>query len=141
MYSPVWVRENRGNPDGEPGLPYQDPKGFNKWLAETIGTPAEILSTPAKTIGRPVEITGTHLETVVTHSQTPDVIIFGLTVDCCVFCTAQELAFRGYNVKILDEGTDTRSGSVDERKHILTSPPLKYWASSISWQDFQKIWD
>ena len=113
MFSPIWVRENRGNPDGKPGLPYQDPEGFNSWLASTIGTPQE----------------------------SPKIILFGLTIDCCVFCVAQELAFRGYEVKILTEGTDTRSGSRDEKNHILNNPPLKYWASSISWEDFQKFWD
>src|SRR3989338_1980320 len=32
MNSSIWVRENIGNPDKEPGLPYQDTKAFGEWL-------------------------------------------------------------------------------------------------------------
>jgi nicotinamidase-related amidase len=33
-----------------------------------------------------------------------------ISVDWCVFCTAQELCWRGYKVRILAEGRDTVGG-------------------------------
>lgn len=109
MNSPIWARENIGNPNGAPGLPYQDPAAFTKWLNSTIGKPEEI----------------------------DGVILIGLTVDCCVFCTAQELKFRGYNVKILQEGVDVYSGNQEETKMILTNYPLLNWAKVISWNELK----
>ncbi len=103
LNSPSWTRDNAGIPGSEPGPPRPDPDGFTKWLEKGVGRPGE-----------------------------KDIVLFGLTLDCCVFCTAQDLAFRGYNVNILEEGTDTRSGDQAEKEHLLTNPPLIYWASSIS---------
>lgn len=64
-----------------------------------------------------------------------EVIIFGLTLDCCVLCTAQELAFRGYKVMLLKEATDTYSGSEQEKKYLFSNPPVLNWASVISWEE------
>ena len=63
------------------------------------------------------------------------IVLFGLTVDCCVLCTAQELNFRGYNVYILEEATDTYSGSLEEKEIVLNNPPLTNWAEKISWEE------
>lgn len=64
-----------------------------------------------------------------------EVILFGLTVDCCILCLAQELSFRGYKTKVLEEATDTYSGSRDEKKIILTKPPLTNWATVLNWTE------
>jgi hypothetical protein len=40
--SPVWVRQNGGRPDREPGLPFPDHRGFSQWLAETVGLPTDV---------------------------------------------------------------------------------------------------
>ena len=109
MNSPIWTRKNIGNLNKTPGLPYQDAKAFTKWLNHTIGKPEEV--------GK--------------------VILIGLTVDCCVFCTAQELTFRGYYVYILKEGVDTYWGSGKEQ--ILANYPLRNWAEPISWEELKKI--
>ena len=103
LNSPSWTRDNAGDPDSDPGPPRPDPEGFSKWLEKGVGRPGE-----------------------------NDIVLFGLTLDCCVFCTAQELAFRGYRVCILSEGTDTRSGDQNEKKYLLNNPPLIYWASPIN---------
>lgn len=111
MNSPIWTRDNIGKADKEPGLPYQNPEEFTKWLNSTIGEPKDI----------------------------DEVILIGLTLDCCVFCTAQELCFRAYNVKILDEGVDVYSGKKEDKEKILNNYPLVNWAESISWQELQKM--
>jgi nicotinamidase-related amidase len=105
MNSPIWTRKNIGNPYKKPGLPYQDPKSFGNWLHKVIGMP-KILD---------------------------KIVLVGLTLDCCVLCTAQELNFRGYAVNILAEGVDVYSGNAKEKKMILNSHPLLYWAKPISW--------
>lgn len=63
-----------------------------------------------------------------------EVVLFGLTIDCCVFCTAQELSWRGYKVLILEEAVDSYSGNQQEKKQIIYNPPLTNWAKAISWK-------
>ena len=110
MNSPIWTRENIGDPNKKPGLPYQDPEAFTKWLNSTIGKPEEV----------------------------DEVVLVGLTIDCCVFCTAQELKWSGYNVKILQEAVDVYSGNPQETKMILSNPPLLNWAKVISWDKLKE---
>lgn len=110
MNSPIWTRKNIGNSNKKPGLPYQDPEAFTKWLNSTIGRAEKM----------------------------DEVILIGLTIDCCVFCTAQELKWRGYNVKILQEAVDVYSGKPQETKIILNNPPLLNWAKVISWSKLKK---
>lgn len=107
MNSPIWVRENIGMADKNPGLLYQDPEKFTKWLESQVGAP----NSPER------------------------IILFGLTLDCCVLCTAQELKYRGYRVNILEEGTDTYSGKLDEKLYLLNNPPLTNWIKSIKWNE------
>jgi len=109
MNSPAWTRENAGNGKKKAGALYADPLGFTRWL--NVGP---------------------------SHPDSTKIILFGLTLDCCVLCTAQELMFRGYEVYILDEGTDTRSGSQDEKKYLLENPPIIYWAKRVAWDTLQK---
>jgi len=113
MNSPIWTRENIGDANGKPGLPFQDPKAFTKWLNSTVGTPEEVDS----------------------------IVLIGLTIDCCVFCTAQELTWRGYTVKILKEAVDAYSGKQEETNMILTNPPLLNWAKVISWEELKLVLD
>ncbi|MFA6503229.1 MAG: hypothetical protein WCT45_03185, partial [Candidatus Paceibacterota bacterium] len=87
--SPLWTRENIGDKDKIPGLPYEDPRGLGEWLANNIGNPDEV---------------------------TP--IVFGLTVDCCVLSTLQELKWRGYHPKVLVEGVDHYSG-IEQDKNVV----------------------
>ena len=108
--SPVWIRKNIGVANKKPGPAYSDPKKFKKWVGKVIGSP--------KSVG--------------------EIILIGLTADCCVFCTAQELCFMDYKVKILKEGTDAYSGSQKEKDMILKNFPLKNWASPITWKELKK---
>jgi len=110
MNSPIWTRRNIGNPHKKPGLPYQDTKAFGDWLNRTIGKP----------------------------DKSGMVVLIGLTLDCCVFCTAQELTFRGYNVRILAEGVDVYSGKSKEKAMILNGYPLHNWAEGITWAELKK---
>jgi len=109
MNSPIWVRENIGQAGALPGLPYQAPDLFTEWLGKTIGPPQE--------------------EEFIT--------LVGLTVDWCVFCTAQELSWRGYAVKILEEATDAVGGDLAYKNQLLTKSPLLNWAGVIRWQELQ----
>lgn len=92
MNSPIWIRDNIGNPNKKPGLPYQDAKKFDKWV---------------KNIGKPGETT---------------IVLIGLTLDCCVLCAAQEFNFRGFDVKILKEAVDVYSGNIKDKGKLLISP-------------------
>ncbi|MBU1082984.1 hypothetical protein KKE14_00900 [Patescibacteria group bacterium] len=105
MNSPVWVRENIGNPDKQPGLPYPDSEAFHKWLRENIGEPGEVVP-----------------------------VVFGLTIDCCVLSTLQELSWRGYYPLVLREGVDHYEGGMENRDKILNSPVLN-WAEAIKWSE------
>lgn len=111
MNSPIWTRKHIGDATKKPGLPYQDPKAFTQWLNSTIGKPQVI----------------------------EKIILIGLTIDCCIFCTAQELKFRGYPVHILREAVDTYSGNPQEKNMILSNPPLLNWAKVISWDALKKV--
>ena len=105
MNSPIWTRKNIGDPDKRPGIPYQDPKSFIRWLYQVVGKP----------------------------KQVDTVVLIGLTLDCCVLSAAQELNWQAYAVKVLVEGTDTYSGSQKEKGIILNNPPLSNWAGTIPW--------
>lgn len=106
MNSPIWVRENIGQGQLPPGLPYQDPQGFTCWLDGNVGPPQSI----------------------------DFVVLIGLTIDWCVFCAAQELRWRGYEVRILTEGTDAVGGDEAYKHQILTRSPLLNWAGVIAWE-------
>jgi len=110
MNSPIWIRKNIGNPKNKPGLPYQDTKKFTRWLNTTIGKPTDV----------------------------DEVILIGLTIDCCVFCTAQELKW-GYKVRILKEAVYAYSGNQKEKIQILNNKPLRNWAKHIMWNEFKKL--
>jgi|TARA_B100001079_G_scaffold150757_1_gene129300 nicotinamidase-related amidase len=107
MNSPVWIRDNIGNPDKEPGLPYSDPDKFGKWLKENIGNPESVVP-----------------------------VVFGLTIDCCVLSTLQELSWRGYYPLVLKEGVAHSSGEKEDTENILESP-IPNWAEVISWEDLK----
>ena len=108
MNSPAWVRENGGAPEKAPGLPYPDPAGLSAWLQATVGGPEEA----------------------------GEVVLIGLTLDCCVLCTAQELAFRGYAVRFLAEGVDSYNGTAAEKEALL-KVPLTNWGLPISWEELR----
>jgi nicotinamidase-related amidase len=109
MNSPIWVRDNIGDSNKEPGLPYQDPKKFSEWIEREIGKPDDT-----------------------------EILLIGLTFDCCVLCTAQEFNFRGYKVKILKEAVDAYSGTSDE-KEALCKTPVENWADVITWEEAQRL--
>jgi nicotinamidase-related amidase len=108
MNSPIWVRENIGNPDKVAGLPFQDPKAFGEWLEKNIGDKEEV---------------------------TP--ILFGLTLDCCVLSTLQELNWRGYYPKVLYEATDHYMATEEAKNKVIESA-VTNWADVIYWDQLKK---
>ncbi|HEY4523518.1 MAG TPA: hypothetical protein VJK04_01440, partial [Candidatus Paceibacterota bacterium] len=88
-------------------LPYQDTKAFGKWLDKNIGKPAEV---------------------------TP--VLFGLTLDCCVLSTLQELNWRGYYPLVLAEGVDHYRGTREDKKNILKSA-VTNWAKVVYWDNLK----
>lgn len=110
MNSPIWVRDGIGVKNAIPGFPYQNPKFFDNWLSEVVGS----------------------------SQESRDVVLFGLTLDCCVLSCAQELDFRGYNVMILSEATDVYSGDASAKKYLLANVPLRNWAKPISFKELIK---
>ena len=111
MNSPVWTRENIGEADGEPGPPYPDPERLTAWLRTALGEPGDVLP-----------------------------VVFGLTVDCCVLCVAQELSWRGYETLVLREGVDCPSGKPDDRDTVLATT-VQNWAGTIVWQQLMTLLD
>ncbi len=107
MNSPVWIRENIGRADTEPGLPYPDFDNFGKWLQKNIGKPEEV---------------------------TP--VVFGFTIDCCVLSVLQELSWRGYYPLVLKDGVDHASGKIEDRNKVLETP-IPNWAKVVNWKDFK----
>lgn len=108
MNSPIWTRENAGNPNKAPGLPYQAPKEFGEWLSENIGERGKVQP-----------------------------IVFGLTIDCCVLSTLQELSWRGYYPMVLDEGVDHYSGKSEDKKMALNTV-VSNWAKIVNWEKLKK---
>ena len=107
MNSPIWVRDGIGDANEKPGLPYQDTESFGSWLKENIGEPDSVIP-----------------------------VLFGLTIDCCVLSTAQELAWRGYSPLVLKEGIAHSSGKVEDRDKILETP-LPNWAKVVTWEELK----
>ena len=67
-----------------------------------------------------------------------EIILIGLTLDCCVLCTSQELSFRGYKVRFLVEAVDTYSGSLKEKQAMLETPHAN-WGQPISWNELRDM--
>ncbi len=107
MNSPIWTRENIGDPAKNPGLPYQDPRAFGEWLEKNVGKPEE--AKPA---------------------------LFGLTIDCCVLSALQELSWRGYYPMVLKEGVDHYDGKIENRDTVLNIVASN-WAEVIAWDDLK----
>lgn len=105
MNSPIWIRENIGNPDKVAGLPYQDTEKFGKWLEENIGKSDEV---------------------------TP--VLFGLTIDCCVLSTLQELNWRGYYPLVIKEAVDHYLAT-EEAKEAVLKTPIPNWADVVTWEE------
>lgn len=105
MNSPIWVRENIGNPNKVAGLPYQDTKAFGEWLDKNVGGPDEVIP-----------------------------VLFGLTIDCCVLSTLQELNWRGYYPQVIREGVDHYLAT-EEAKEAVLKTPIPNWAEVVSWED------
>lgn len=107
MNSPIWIRDNIGNQDAKPGLPYPDSVAFGRWVEKNIGKPEEV---------------------------TP--VIFGLTIDCCVLSTIQEFRWRGYAPMVIREAVDHESGKAEDRDIVLEKTAIRWWAKVMSWKDF-----
>lgn len=116
MNSPDWVRENGGS-SLETAEPYHDLDAFKHWLYETIGKP------------------NSHLQ----------VVVLGLTLDCCVLCTLQQLYFLGYQALFLWEGVDVYDPSAIKKfikpeinyKEALLATTHGMFAKSIRWADLK----
>lgn len=63
-------------------------------------------------------------------------MLLGLTIDCCVLSTAQELSWRGYYAFVLYEGVDHASGRTEDKDQIFESP-LSNWANKINWDELK----
>ncbi len=100
MNSPFFTRHGIGDKKVEPGLPLADTEDLYHWLRICAGPPGE-----------------------------KKIILFGLTLDCCVLSTAQAIRWGGYEVRILMPATDT-TDAIQGDKEIVMSTVLKNWAHS-----------
>lgn len=108
LSSPAWTREHAGRADKEPGLPYTDPQGLSRWLERTVGLP----------------------------SADSEIVLIGLTIDCCVLSALEELRYRGYQPSVLYEGVDTYSGDAGE-KEFLMKKVVPYWGRAVGWDEIK----
>ncbi len=108
MNSPIWIRDNIGESNEKPGLPYSDSDKFGDWLLENVGNRKEV---------------------------TP--IVFGLTIDCCVLSTLQELSWRGYYPLVVKEAVDHKTGNIKDRDELLKLT-IPNWADIIEWKELVK---
>ncbi len=109
MNSPIWIRENIGIKDKEPGVPYPDSNAFEKWIKQNVGQPDEV---------RPV--------------------LFGLTIDCCVLSAIQEFRWRGYRPIVIREAVDHASGKEEDKSIVLEKTAISWWAEIVNWDEFTK---
>lgn len=106
MNSPLWIREYIGKADKVAGLPYQDTKAFGLWLEQNIGDPKDTVP-----------------------------VLMGLTIDCCVLSSLQELSWRGYSPTVIREAVDHATGEIVDRDKVLETP-VSNWADVLNWNDF-----
>lgn len=111
LSSPGWIREHGGDPHKEPGPPYPAPGIFSQWLTDTVGLPAE----------------------------DSEVILIGLTIDCCVLSVLEELRYRGYRASVLNEGVDTYSGDPEEKEFLLKRV-VPYWGQAVDWEQLKSAY-
>ena len=109
MNSPVWTRDFAGAPSQAPGLPRPDPQGFAAWLAETLGPP----------------------------QSAGEIVLIGLTLDCCVLATALALTHRAYDVYYLVEAVDAYSGDPEEKRFLLASAAGN-WGTPLGFADLSR---
>lgn len=109
MNNPTWVRRDEPNGRAILSSPECKPSAFTKWVHSQFGPPS------------------------------PDsaVIVFGLTLDCCVLCTVQELYYRGYRVMVLEDGVDSYNSA--ENKTYLLNTVISNWAGIITWDQFLEL--
>jgi len=108
MHSPVWIRKKAEYKKGKPGMPAQNPQKFTEWLLKTAGGPDSVIP-----------------------------VVIGLTIDCCVLSTVQELSWRGYNPVVLKEGVDADTGKTADRDRVL-GLVIKNWAKVMSWGELKQ---
>ncbi len=109
MNSPIWIRENIGDKDKVPGVPYPDSGAFTKWLDENVGSREETIP-----------------------------VLLGLTIDCCVLSAAQEFRWRGYKPIVIKEAVDHSTGKEEDKEAVLEKTAMVWWAKSMNWEEFKK---
>jgi hypothetical protein len=111
----VWTRLNAGmeEMDTSPFEPHPDVIGFERWAHRVLGKPGE-----------------------------NTIVLIGYTLECCVLATAMWLSHMGYVVRILEEGVDTNSGTLESKAAIFQYVLGENgWAEPISWEELQPILD
>lgn len=107
MHNPTWVRKNGGMIEANPGLPFPNPDLFTKWLQNNIGFPSPNL----------------------------EVVIFGETLDVCIYSLSQELYFRGYKVSVIFEATDPMNERLDYKETLAFYSGLTLYSSIINFEE------
>lgn len=111
MHNPLWIRKNIGKANRKQGKPYQDSKKFNKWLINHIGLPED----------------------------NKEIVLFGLSMEVCILSVAQELYFRGYNVKVLYEATDPMNIRMEYKDFIAENSSLTLYANVIFFEEVKTL--
>lgn len=114
-HGPTWTSIGAGDKDAVPGLPYEDPETFNKWLLDHIGPPGK--------------------------SQ---IVLFGLTMDVCVQAVLQALYWRGYGnegnrIQVLYPATCPMRNPKDEGYKEFLKEHLSTFGDFISFEKLKEL--
>jgi nicotinamidase-related amidase len=97
--------------DTDPYEPHIDTQGFERWARRVMGVPRGNV-----------------------------IVLIGYTLECCVLATALWLNHIGYSVRILEEGTDTNTGTAESKAAIFRYVLGENgWAEPISWGELQLL--
>ena len=102
------------------------------WTRENIGIPQAI-------VGNIFQDPTTFNQWISQQIQCKDVVLFGLTAECCVLQLASELYFRGFNVYVIYEATDPMNERLFFKDEIMYHSTLNIYSKTIRFDEFKNM--
>ena len=102
------------------------------WIRKNIGKQGDEMGNPYQSPKR-------FNKWIKEHLATKNIILFGLTTECCVLQVASELYFRGYNVYCIYEATDPMNERLEYKDTIINSSTFSLYAKCIKFNEFLKL--
>lgn len=99
------------------------------WTRKNIGTVSDKLGDAYQ---NPIAF-NSWISSQISHKK---VVLFGLTIDCCVLQTASELYLRGHDVFVIYEATDPMNERLHYKNEIMYHSTLSIYAKTIHFDEF-----